>query len=166
MIAGDLIKKEIKLWSSEVLEKPSENFAGYAPCPYAKQAWSANKVDMVVTEDLGIIDRIKTHSPPKGDEVKLVAWTGWESMTEEEFDKWMQKENDNHNGIWLIGFHPNTEEDEQIDEYVYSDAPDYALILVQPLKHLQSTSKILMKKGYYGLHSKEEIKQVIRRNSI
>ena len=166
MIAERLIKKELVSWSRDILEKPSDSFNGFAPCPYAKQAWEAKKVDMVVTDDLSVIDRIKSQNPPKGDEVKLIAWTGWESMTDEQFENWMEKENENHNGIWLIGFHPETEEDEQLDEYVYSDAPDYALILVQPLKHLQNTSKSLMRRGYYDLHSSEEVKQVIRRNAI
>tara|TARA_Y100001936_G_scaffold79845_1_gene78324 strand:- start:838 stop:1341 length:504 start_codon:yes stop_codon:yes gene_type:complete len=166
MIAEDLIKKEIRSWSRDVLEVPSSSFNGFSPCPYAKRAWNKEMVDVLVTDQLDCVDRIKNQNPPKGEQVKLVAWTGWEDVSADEFSEWMDKENENHQGVWLIGFHPESEEDEQIEEWEGEDAPSYAVILIQSLEHLQRTSKSLMSRGYYNLHPQNEVKLVTRRNSL
>tara|TARA_R100001015_G_C4602568_1_gene157542 strand:- start:59 stop:559 length:501 start_codon:yes stop_codon:yes gene_type:complete len=165
MIAEDLIRKEIKSWSSEVLEKPSDNFAGLPPCPYAKRAWSENKVFLHVTPDLETALRIKNDDVISKGEVKVVAWTGWESMSAEQFDEWIDAQNASHKGTWMIGFHPEHPVDELQDEFEGNDAPEYALILIQPLADLSEASKRILSKGYYQRYSMEDMNHVIERNA-
>ena len=89
MIITDLIKEEIRCWSKEVLEVPSENFEQLPPCPYAKQAWKKDKVKIHVTDDLSLATRIKKNNPPVDDKVEVIAWTDWNDMSADEFDKWV-----------------------------------------------------------------------------
>jgi hypothetical protein len=38
------IEADLRSWSREVLEVPSEHLRGMPPCPYAKQAWKQDKI--------------------------------------------------------------------------------------------------------------------------
>ena len=99
MIAEKLIKEEIRSWSSEVLEKPSENYSGLPPCPYAKKAWANEKVRVHVGPDLDLAVRIKENNPPEKDSVDVFAWTGWDKMSAKDFDSWLDSQNEDHKGI-------------------------------------------------------------------
>tara|TARA_R100001015_G_C4629590_1_gene190569 strand:+ start:840 stop:1340 length:501 start_codon:yes stop_codon:yes gene_type:complete len=165
MIAEDLIKEEIKSWSSEVLEKPSENFSGLPPCPYAKRAWTEKKVGLHVTDDLETALRIKNRSSIGSGEVEVVAWMGWDSMSDKQFDKWIDKQNATHEGTWMIGFHPEHPVDELQEEFEGNDAPEYALILIQPLSDLSKASKRILRKGYYQKYTEEDMNHVMERNA-
>ena len=39
-----LVERELKLWTQEVLDVPTDSFGGLPPCPYAKKALEDNKV--------------------------------------------------------------------------------------------------------------------------
>ena len=41
------IEKDLRSWSSEVLEVPNQNLKGLSACPYAKEAWKKDKVLVV-----------------------------------------------------------------------------------------------------------------------
>ena len=166
MIASDLIKEEIRLWSKDVLERPSANFEQMPPCPYAQKAWKNDKVKIHVTNDLTLAVDIKRNNPPKGEEVEVIAWTGWEDMDVQEFDNWIDSQNEKHNGTWIIGFHPNHPEDENINEFEGNGAPEHGMILVQSLSHLAESSEKILKKGYYKKYSEEDMNHVKWRNSL
>ena len=166
MITSDLIKEEIRLWSKDVLEKPSANFKQMPPCPYAQKAWKNDKVKIHVTDDLTLAVDIKENNPPKGEEVEVIAWTGWKDMDVKEFDRWINKQNKQHNGTWIIGFHPDHPEDENIEEFEGNGSPEYGMILVQSHSHLAESSKKILTKGYYQKYSKEDMNHVIWRNSL
>tara|TARA_R100000700_G_C3085489_1_gene89238 strand:- start:87 stop:587 length:501 start_codon:yes stop_codon:yes gene_type:complete len=165
MIAEDLIKKDIRSWSSEVLERPSENFGGLPPCPYAKRAWNEEKVGLRVTHDLQTALRIKHGEPIAKDGVEVIAWTGWDDMSAEQFDQWIDEQNEDHNGVWMIGFHPDHPVDDLQDEFEGNDCPEYAVILVQPLSDLSAASKRILKKGYYQRYSTQDMNHVNWRNA-
>ena len=46
------IEKDLRSWSSEVLEVPNQNLKGLSACPYAKEAWKKDKVLVVETDDV------------------------------------------------------------------------------------------------------------------
>lgn len=157
------IKEEIKDWSAKILEVPSSEFGGLAPCPYAKQAWSKDKVRFKVIHNLNECSDIKTNCPDD-DSVDVVAWLGYQNTPVDEFDNWIDEQNDNHNGIWTIGFHPDHPEDESLEEYEGNGAPEYGLILIQSLAHLAKSSEAIFKKGYYDKYSKQDIDHIKERN--
>lgn len=157
------IKEEIRQWSSEVLEFPSKEFNGMPPCPYAKNAWAKGKVRFNLIEDIKECLKIKDECP-NDDSVDVVAWVGYQDMPVADFDEWIDKQNENHNGIWIIGFHPDHPVDEALGEFEGNGAPEYGLILIQSLRHLSEASRAIYKRGYYNNYSKEDINHIIRRN--
>ena len=165
MIAENLIKEEIRSWSSEVLEKPSDNFSGLPPCPYARKAWSNDKVRVHVAQDLDLAVRIKEGNPPEKDSVDVLGWTGWDNMSADEFDTWLDEQNEDHKGIWIIGFHPEHPLDDSQEEFEGNGSPTYGVILIQPLSDLSAASKRILTKGYYSNYAPEDMNHVIRRNA-
>lgn len=159
------IKEEIRKWSTEVLERSSKHFNGLPPCPYARRAFATKCVSIHVTDNLQTALDIKRQNPPRGQRVEVVAWTGYEKMTSDEFDEWLDKTNDPHEGTWVIGFHPDHPDDEAMEEFEGNGAPEYALILVQEYKHLVNASKQLFKRGYYGNYSQEDKDYIKWRNN-
>ena len=159
-----LIAEEIRQWSEQVLEIPSEEFNGLPPCPYAKKAWIQDKVRMHVIYNIKDCLRIKKECPDD-DTVDVVAWRGYEKMSADEFDQWLDEQNEDHNGIWIIGFHPDHPADEALEEFEGNGAPEYGLILIQSLRHLAKSSKAIFKRGYYNNYTKPDINHIKQRNA-
>ena len=159
----NLIEEEIRTWSAEVLEIPSDEFNGLPPCPYAKKAWVQDKVRMHVIHNIEDCIKIKKDCPDD-DSVDVVAWVGYEAMSAEEFDQWLDDQNEGHNGTWVIGFHPDHPADEALEEFEGNGAPEYALILIQSLRHLSKASDRIFNKGYYNKYSQTDIQHVKERN--
>ncbi len=160
-----IIAEEIRDWSEKVLEIPSDEFNGLPPCPYAKKAWLKDKVRMHVISDIKDCKQIKNRCPDD-DSVDVIAWIGYEQMSAEEFDNWMDEENEKPEGIWIVGFHPDHPMDESLEEYEGLGAPEYGLILIQSHRHLAKSSKSIYRKGYYSNYPKEDINHIKKRNRI
>ena len=159
-----LIAEEIRDWSEKVLEVPSDEFNGLPPCPYAKKAWMRNKVRIHVTAGVSDCIQIKKECPDD-DSVDVVAWTDYKKMSAEKFDQWLDDLNESHNGVWVIGFHPDHPADESLEEFEGNGAPEYALILIQSLKHLSKSSKSISNRGYYRNYTKPDINHIKERNA-
>ena len=157
------IKQEIRQWSLEVLEIPSDTFNGLPPCPYARKAWKQNKVRVHVAEEISKALEVK-EACPDDDSVDVIAWTGYESMEVDDFDLWIDRQNEDHGGIWMIGFHPDHPVDDLLEEFEGNGAPEYGLILIQSLRHLSKSSQSIFKRGYYNNYSPSDIKTTQRRN--
>ena len=152
------IVQEIKLWSSQILEKPSSYFNDLPPCPYARKAWVDDKVAIVFkrhdsyqplyscisqfdeTFDLVIVVDLANKKDP------------------EEFHDYFDSLNDViasgtfiDKDIWLMGFHPDDEVSEAAEQTAIEAVTDteYSMIFVQRLSKLQEAADKLDKKGYY-----------------
>ena len=161
--AAVLIAQEIQLWSETVLEEASPLFGGLPPCPYAQQAWLRNVVMIHVTPDIDTIAEIKAFHPPTDDLLHVVAWTGTDEMSPKDFDAWIAKQNTNHFGVWLMGFHPDSEEDPLTPEFQGLGADDYAIILVQSYSHLIEASDKLRDTEYYANFADADIEYIEKR---
>ena len=49
-----MIRADLRSWSQEVLEVANPALNGLPACPYAREAWKKNKVDVVETDHIGI----------------------------------------------------------------------------------------------------------------
>jgi len=173
MEVEEAIRKDIRAWSKETLEKINPEFNGLAPCPYAKKAWVQDKVGIgfkkcPAFQDLTTI--ISTFDD-RYDVVILV------DLAFKEDAKKFYQHIDGLNGaiaqgifierdIWLMGFHPDDEPHElsyDIDFTPLGDRP-YAMIFVQRLSKLHEASMKLKDTGYYDKytqqHGTEEILEV------
>ena len=161
----DLVEEILK-WSEEAIEAPLEAFGGLPACPFAREAWAKNNVLMHLVFNLDPVIELKAISDPTDKLVHVVAWLDYEQMTPDEFNNWLEDQNKNHFGIWLMGFHPDSEENEMTPPFEGVVEDDYALILVQSLEHLVKASNKLRKTGYYKSFSKEDMKYIDNRRSI
>ena len=116
------IVQEIKLWSSQILEKPSSYFNDLPPCPYARKAWVDDKVAIV-------FKRHDSYQP-------LYSCI---SQFDETFD------------LVIVVDLANKKDPEEFHAYFDSlnDALAYSMIFVQRLSKLQEAADKLDKKGYY-----------------
>jgi len=158
-----LISQEIRDWSEQIIEIPSEEHGGLAPCPFARNAWLKENVMIHVTQDIEDIIELKALYPPTSDNMHIVAWTDYNELSVEEFGEWLHFQNIDHFGVWMTGFHPNAEGDETIPEYNGLGADDYAIILMQSYEHLVSSSRRLLRTPYYRRYSPEDLKHISER---
>ena len=159
----DQICYEIREWSRFALEKPNKNYNNLPSCPYAKSAWDNKKVgfgfkdtksyslvytlinqfhdskDLIIVIDLNYDDNKKFH-----DHLSFLN----ECI---QGDQFLQKD------IWLMGFHPDDDVNELIDEGTFTELvkEEYALIFVQRLTKLQESANKLKKLGYYDKYYNE-----------
>jgi len=158
-----LISQEIRDWSEQVLEAPSEEHGGLAPCPFARMAWLKENVMIHVTPDIEAVIELKALYPPTSDTMHVIAWTGFRDMTTDQFAEWLNDQNQAHFGVWMTGFHPDAEEDETIPQYSGLGADDYAIILMQSYEHLVSSSKRLLRTAYYQRYSPDDLGHINNR---
>lgn len=157
-----LIAQEIKTWSRDVLQKPSEFFNGLPPCPYAFDAWVNNRVKI----DFGNELKVVWHANNFEEEVDLVIVVveQWSHDKIESFcDEWM----DGHPGadIVLMPFVPDSgegtgqPEEEMIDWEPLVDE-EYAMVFIQRLSDVNAASENLEEAGYYKNCSAEFLEYV------
>lgn len=153
-------------WSEDVVEKPNYAYNGLAPCPFAKQAFNSGLVDLHITnslEDVVSIKSVLDHDDPR---VCIILWTGWDDMTSDEFNSWVNEANENHFGMWVMGFHPEAQENNALPSFEGLIEDDYGVIIVQSLGRLVFASDRLRKAGYYGKFGPEDMDCVNRRREI
>lgn len=162
-----LIAQEIFEWSRQSLEPKSKVHGGLPVCPFAKQEWDNSQIIVHVTDDLESVIALKAFYPPTADQSHIIAWLGWQDMTADEFDDWIDDQNSNHMGTWLMGFHPEAPEDETVpalelpDDWPETD--DYAIILMQSLSRVVKASNQLLGTGYYQSYSDDDMQLIHNR---
>ena len=155
------ICNEIRDWSAYALEEKSSQFNGFSPCPYAKKAWEDNKVSIVFkysasyqplydlisrfedTQDVVLlVDLSYSHSKPFHQKLEQM---------NEDIAKGLFKDKD----LWVMGFHPEDETNELIDDGTFEPHVEvtYAMVFVQRLSKLQEASQKLAALGYYDRYT-------------
>jgi hypothetical protein len=160
------IADEIFKWSTEVVETPLEAFGGLPACPFARAAWAQHNVMLHVLYDLDTIIDIKTNINPAFPTVHICAWVDYDEMTADEFQAWVDDQNENHFGIWIMGFHPESQENTMTPEFEGLVEDDYALILVQSLHHLVEASEKLRRTNYYSSFTPDDMAYINHRREV
>lgn len=151
------ICKEIKAWSKYALEIPNENYNNLPSCPYAKAAWKNNKVGFALktTNNYDIVYSLINNYH---DSKELIIVIDLCSETNEMFHNNLTNLNElihqnkfDQQDIWLMGFHPDDDVNELIDDGSFDEivSEEYSLIFVQRLSKLQESANKLKKLGYY-----------------
>ena len=160
------IADEIFKWSNEIVETPLEAFGGLPACPFARAAWAQNNVMLHVIYDIDVVLDIKNSIDPFSPMIHVCAWLDYDELTADEFQKCIDHQNENHFGVWLMGFHPDSEENTMTPEFDGLVEDDYALILVQSLEHLVEASDRLRRTSYYDAFSPEDMSYINHRQAI
>lgn len=161
------IEADLRDWSSKVLEIPNVKLKGLPACPYAKEAWKQNKVNVIETEYLGI-ETIKQASNFDGT-YDLVVVASYKFPSQYQFKEFIDYLNTAYtkNDLHIMGFHPEYgAEDAELDflyEHDWESAveDEYAMLFIQSLSQVDDASLKLEKLGYYEVYPEEEYQALV-----
>ena len=155
------ICNEIRDWSAYALEEKSPHYNDFSPCPYAKKAWEDNKVSIVFkySESYQPLYDLISLFEDTSDVVLLIdlfypALNLFHQKLEqvnEDISKGRFKDKD----IWVMGFHPEDETNELIDDGTFEPHVEvtYAMIFIQRFGKLHEASEKLSSLGYYDRYT-------------
>ena len=160
------IENDLRSWSREVLEVPSEHLKGMPPCPYAKEAWKKDKVLVLETDD--IFDSTAVYTQFFEDfEKELVVVASFNMPDIDEFNAFVDELNRKVTTLHCMGFHPGYDaEDAELDflsdnDWVSSVDEDYCMIFIQDLQTVVRASDKLEKLGYYKAYPESEYQELV-----
>lgn len=161
------LEKEIRLWSKEILETPNEH--NFPTCPYAKKTWDANKVKVIISDNIYWDDLFRLCLGfPENIDVLIYCDFDYE-MPVEIFDDRVRTFNMllNRSNLWIMGFHQEHAEKEEVsqDNFVPINDEIYNMVFVQRLKELNKASVNLEKIGYYKSWTKSEMENIYNRRN-
>ena len=146
-------------WITHDLSKHHPQFNNMPPCPFARRALLSNRVIFHMGKDHTIAVDIKSVGDLEGF-THVFIWTDPKSLSPKKFKGWMESQNMNHFGNWVMGMHPA---DPLAKKSVWKslNMDDWGIILVQSLTDLDSASAVLMQSSYY--HGIEDASDLIER---
>ena len=148
---------EIREWSKFALEKPNTHYNNLPSCPFAKTAWQNKKVGFAF-KNLKSYTILHTMINEFDDKKDLIIVVDMMYEKNDKFHKYLNFLNDmihknyfSQRDIWVMGFHPNDDVNDLIDNGSFTEIvkEEYALIFVQRLSKLQESANKLKKLGYY-----------------
>ena len=161
------IEEDLRSWSRNVLEIPNNTLGGLPACPYAKEAWKQNKVDVIETSNLGIETICQARKFDNTYDLVVVAsyvfpspyaFTDFIEFLNSTFTK---------DDLHIMGFHPDYgAEDADLDflyEHEWESAieKEYAMMFIQSLSKVDDASRKLEKLGYYSVYPSEEYQTLV-----
>jgi hypothetical protein len=157
------ICNEIREWSKFALEKPNKNYNNLPSCPFAKKAWVDKKVAFAFNEKQNY-QIVHTLIENFNDNKDLIIVVDLMYEENDKFHKYLNFLNDiihknkfSQKDIWVMGFHPDDDVNELIDNNSFVEVvkEEYALIFIQRLSKLQESANKLKKLGYYDKYYNE-----------
>ena len=162
-----MIKDDIRSWSREVLEVPNPELNGLPACPYAKQAWKQNKVNVVETDSL--VETVVKEADWFDNTYDLVIVASYNFPSIDFFDVYIDYFNDTYseNDLHIMGFHPDYGAEDADLDFLYNNnwessvEDEYAMMFIQSLSKVDDASLQLEKMGYYNVYPEEEYKALV-----
>jgi len=168
---------DVRLWSKHFLEVPNLHLGGVPACPFAKKAWSDNKVWIAVKT------KNSTYKKELNDCLKNLDFTKKEILifcdpyysytsddlhqATEDYNHWYNKKD-----IYFMSFHPQNPATVEEQEFLVSPTQEldvstsypehkYSMMLIQKFSQLQQASDKLKKQGYYNQWPKGYYRDVV-----
>lgn len=160
------IEADLRRWSREVLEVPNSHLNGLPACPYAKQAWLDDKVEVIETdhiyaEAMGECAWFKD----SGKDVIVVASYAIPDI--DEFNEFVDALNETFPEVHCMQFHPDYgAEDAELEFLTDNDwesdiEASYCMIFIQDLESIVVASDRLTNLGYYSAYPDDEYKALV-----
>jgi hypothetical protein len=158
-----LIVEEIKRWSRDVLQQPSDFFNGLPPCPYAFDAWVNNRVKITFG---GQDQTLKSFDYLDDDRTDLVivVVSDWKH---DEIEEWCNMQNKIlvEKDLVLMPFVPGSgvgtgQPEEEMEDWEPLVEEEYAMVFIQRLSDVVAASENLENAGYYKNCTAEFLKYV------
>ncbi len=150
-----VVYKELRSWSSSVLEVPNPHLAGLPACPYAKKSWSENRIDVLVGES--VLDLKKATALYNPISTDILIWVSFNLGRQNLWERWVNLWNKKNvkSDVHLMLFHPDYPPSEDNEDFLTdneweSSLDDYVMIFIQSLSGLNKASVALEGIGYYN----------------
>ena len=150
-----VVYKELRSWSSSVLEVPNPHLAGLPACPYAKKSWSENRIDVLVGES--VLDLKKATALYNPISTDILIWVSFNLGRQNLWERWVNLWNKKNvkSDVHLMFFHPDYPPSEDNEDFLTdneweSSLDDYVMIFIQSLSGLNKASVALEGIGYYN----------------
>lgn len=163
------IKKDIMDWSRNVLEVSNSYLDGMPACPYAKEAWKRNRVDVIETDDV-VADTLDWASLFDSADKDVIIIASYWLPDLEVFDDFIEELNGTMGetfDLHFMGFHPEYgAEDKELDflydhDWESSLDYEYCMVFIQSLSKVVEASNKLEKLGYYEAYPEEEYQALV-----
>ena len=150
--------KKLLEWVQDHVDKKSEDFSGHKPCPYAASAIEEGRVLFHVIDKLEYITRVKSIEP-QNELSHVFLFTGFRDYPLSEIVTYIEHQNENHFGYWLMYFDPRAPRIEDVwKNFVKEDEDDsFGLFLLQSLEDITDASAKLSASGYYNKADDDDI---------
>ena len=150
-----VVYKELRSWSSSVLEVPNPHLAGLPACPYAKKSWSENRIDVLVGES--VLDLKKATALYNPISTDILIWVSFNLGRQNLWERWVNLWNKKNvkSDVHLMLFHPDYPPSEDNEDFLTdneweSSLDDYVIIFIQSLSGLNIVCVALEGIGYYN----------------
>ena len=171
------IIEDVRLWSKTFLEVSNVHLGGLPACPFARKAWTDDKVWVSVKT------KNSTYKKELNDCLKNLDFTKKEILifcdpyysyspddlheATEDYNYWYNKKD-----IYFMSFHPSNPATVEEQKFLVSPTEEpeenvsypeykYSMMLVQKFSQLQQASDKLHKQGYYKLWPDEYYQDVV-----
>jgi hypothetical protein len=156
----EFIKEQLSKWMVNFIEKPNSLLGNWAPCPYARQARIANKIEVQFTEISNMFETINQQLSKLEHKDVIIICFDHNRISPEFLQEFVVGTNTflMKNDYVILEDHPNT------PEYINGVKMNFGhcgLLLLQKLSKLTEASDLLKEKGYYDVWSKHNLNDVV-----
>ena len=150
------IRQKLEQWLVNFVEKPNPLLNNWPPCPYARQARIANRIQIVFDSPL----EIATYVPVLDDHDVVVLCFDPVEYTASQVELFTQHINSIliHKDYVVLEDHPDSKE---FVNGVQMNFEECGLMILQRLSKLNTAADQLREKGYYTTWSNENLDQVV-----
>tara|TARA_R100000900_G_scaffold127793_1_gene102747 strand:- start:1407 stop:1982 length:576 start_codon:yes stop_codon:yes gene_type:complete len=156
------IMDEIRSWSEECLEQNSVEYNNLPVCPFAKKAWREKKVGFSFNYNDSytlLYDEIESFDGSL--DLVILVDLSYEEDADffhnnlEILNERISTESFKNKDIFLMGFHPDDETNELIDDEDFEANIEeaYSMVFIQSLTKLYDASQKLTRMGYYDRYT-------------
>lgn len=150
------VKENIGIWIEHFLSRNNPVFNNLPPCPFAKKAWTEDKVEVILCPQPKNLGREKNLLDHNKDVLVYVL----DRVIVQPYMLTQIVENFNRENPDLIALDDHPEQEEVVDG-VRLNHGTYALALVQKRDKLNKFREILAKQGYYNNWDDNYLQEVL-----
>ena len=163
------VREEFSAWIRNYLDRPSEQYGGMKPCPFARDTWDSGRVRIHIGSLASVF--WEAHDWDGSLDLSVVVFReGATSNLERECREYNQVLRDRGVDLVCIPFVPSDddEEDPAIDPESWGATIDeaYGFVFIQELSRLNRASERLEVQGFYKSMSSEFMEYVQSRRNL
>ena len=160
MLNEEQIVQDLTEWMKDFVEKPNPLLNNWAPCPYARQARIADKIEIVFSEPIKLIATVEKNLSLLDDKDVFIVCFDHTAISSDEISELVKTHNKllMKKDVVVLEDHPDAVETLNGVEMNFGKC---GLLLVQKLSKLSTASDQLRDKGYYDNWPKENYLDVV-----